>query len=94
MILTNEERSLHRKQKVCLLYVLKRFSTDDNNKTYHKVRDHCHYTGKYREAAHDICNLRYKIPKEISVVFHNGSTYDYKFTIKQLPKNLKVNLNV
>ena len=34
-----------------------------------KVKDHCHYTGKYRGAAHDICNLRYKTPKEIPVVF-------------------------
>ena len=45
----------------------KGFSTDDNNKKYHKVRDHCHYTGKYRGTAHDICNLRYKIPKETPV---------------------------
>ena len=54
-----------------------------------KVRDHCHYTRKYREAAHSICNLRYKIPKEIPVVFHNGSTYDYRFIIKQLAKEFK-----
>ena len=45
---------------------------------------HCHYTGKYRGAAHDICNLRYKIPKEIPVVFHNGSAYAYYFIIKEL----------
>ena len=51
-----------------------------------KVRDHCHYTGKYRGAAHSICNLRYKISKEIPVVFHNGSTYDYRFIIKQLAR--------
>ena len=36
--------------------------------------------------AHNICNLRYKIPKEIPVVFHNGSTYDYHFIIKELVK--------
>ena len=42
--------------------------------------------GKYRGAAHNICNLRYKIPKEIPVVFHNGSTYDYHFIIKELVK--------
>ena len=62
----------------------KKFNTDDNNTKYHKVRDHCHYTGKYRGAAYDICNLRYKIPKEIPGVFHNGSTYDYHFIIKEL----------
>ena len=39
---------------------------------------------RYRGAAHDICNLRYKIPKEIFVMFHNGSTYDYHFIIKEL----------
>ena len=34
-----------------------------------KVREHCHYIGKYRGAAH-ICNSEYSIPKEILVVFH------------------------
>ena len=64
----------------------KGFSTDDDNKNYHKVRDHYHYTGKYRGAAHSICNLRYKTPKEIPVMFHNGSTHDYHFVIKELTK--------
>ena len=40
-------------------------------------------------AAHDICNLRYKIPKEIPVVFHNGSTYDYPFIIKNLAEEFE-----
>ena len=75
-------------KKVCHI-CKKRFSTDDNNKKYNKVRDHCHYTGKYRGAAHDICNLRYKIPKEIPVVFHNGSTYDYHFIIKELAEEFE-----
>ena len=70
--LTKKEEKKHNKQKVCHI-CKKRFSTDDNNKKYHKVRDHCHYTEKYRGAAHDICNLIYKIPKEIPLVFHNGS---------------------
>ena len=59
----------------------------------YKVRDHCHYVGKYRGAAHNICNLRYKVPKEIPVVFHNGSTYDDHFIIREL-KNLRVILIV
>ena len=32
------------------------------NKTQ-KVWDRCNYTGKYRGAAHNICNVRYKTPK-------------------------------
>ena len=58
-----------------------------------KVRDHDHYTGNYRGAAHSICNLRYKVQKEIPVVFHNGSTYDYHFIIKQLAKKFKGNFD-
>ena len=60
-------------------------------KKKYKVRDHCNYTGKYRGAAHNICNLRYKIPKEIPIVFHNGSTYDYHFIIKELVKEFEGN---
>ena len=79
--LTSEERKLNHKQKVC--YICKKeFSAND--KKYQKVRDHCHYTGKYRGAAHDIFNLRYKTSKEIPAVFHNGYTYDYHFIIKEL----------
>ena len=51
---------------------------------YQKVRDHCHYTGKYRGTAYGICNLKYSAPKKISAVFHNGSNYDYHFIIKEL----------
>ena len=78
--LNDKENKSYEKQKVC--YICKKeFSTDENDKNifklYHKIIDHCHYAGKVREAAHSICNLRYKIPKEIPVVFHNGSSYDY-----------------
>ena len=53
-------------------------------KTYPKVRDHCHFTGKYRGAAHSICNLRFNLPNEIPVAFHNRSSYDNNFIIKEL----------
>ena len=76
-------------KKVSLIKSKKVFSTDDDNKDYHKVRGHCQYTGKYRGAAHSICNLRHKTPKEISVVFLNGYTYDYHFIIKELAKKIK-----
>ena len=32
-------------------------------KKHHKVKDQCYYMGKYRGTAHNICNLRYRIPK-------------------------------
>ena len=68
MPLIKEEKKIHREQKACSI-CNKGFSTDDNNnnKKYHKVRDHCHYTGKYRGAAHNICSLRYKTLKEILI---------------------------
>ena len=61
--LTDEEKESYEKQKVCHICE-KEFKTD---KKHCKVRDHCHYTGKFTGAAHSICNLRYKIPKEIPV---------------------------
>ena len=74
--LTNEEKESYENRKIC--HISKKEFNNNNN----KVRDHCHYTGKYRGAAHNKCNLNYKISKEIPVVFHNGSTYDYHFIIK------------
>ena len=86
--LTKKEEKNHNNQKVC--YICKK-EFDTSDKKYHKVRDHCHYSGKYRGAAHNICNLRYKMPKEIPIVFHNGSTYDYHFIIKELVKEFDGN---
>ena len=55
--LTKEERKTHRRQEKC--YICKKeFPADDNDEKYYKVKDHCHYTGKYRDASHNICNLR------------------------------------
>ena len=51
-----------------------------------KVRDHCHYTGRYKEPAHSLCNLRYRILCYIPVVFHNLSGYDAHLFIKELGK--------
>ena len=49
-----------------------------------RVRDHCHYTGRYRGAAHNSCNLNYRKPESISVFFHNLSGYDSHLFIKSL----------
>ena len=90
ILLTDSEIVLHDSQKVCSLCE-KEFCTDKNNKKEYKrmckVRDHCHFTGKYRGAAHSSCNLQYKVPRVIPVVFHNGSAYDNHFIIGQLAKD-------
>ena len=86
--LTTEEKIYHNKQKIC--YICKKEFNNNETKDY-KVRDHCQYTVKYRGAAHNICNLRYKVPKEIRIVFHNGSIYHYHFIIKELMEEFEGN---
>ena len=49
-----------------------------------KVRDYCHYTGRYRGPAHSLCNL---ISSYNPVVFHNLLGYDAHLFIKELGKN-------
>ena len=56
---------------------------------YCKVRDHCHYAGGYKGAAHSICNLKYSVSKKVPVVFHKRSNYDYHFIIKELAEKIK-----
>ena len=84
--LTEEEIQFYEKQNVYHIFK-KEFCSDKNEKNkfklYQKVRDHCHYTGKFREAAHSICNLRYKVQQEIPVIIRNSSKYDYHFIIRR-----------
>ena len=80
--LTEEEKESCKNQELC--HICEKEFCTDNNKKMRKVRDHCHYTEKYRGAAHSKCNLNNKIVKEIPALFHNGSVYDYHFIIKYL----------
>jgi len=60
-----------------------------------KVRDHDHFNGEYRGAAHDKCNINCKKPRRIPIIFHNGSNYDNHLFIKALAeygKNKKINI--
>ena len=56
------------------------------------VKDHCHYTGKFKEAAHSKCNLNYKALKDIPIIIHNGSC-DTHFIINQSAEEFKGELN-
>ena len=48
------------------------------------MRDHCHLSDKFRGAANEVCNLKYKAPTFFPVVFHNLSGYDSLLFIKTL----------
>ena len=48
------------------------------------MHDHCHLSGKFKGAAHEVCNLKYKVPKFFLGVFHNLSGYDSHLFIKTL----------
>ena len=94
MPLNHEENNLYNEQKICHIYEEK-FCTDKDDKDYinrKKVKDHCHYTGKFRGAAHSKCNLNYKVQKEIPIIIHNAS-YDTHFMLNQLAIEFKGELN-
>ena len=72
-----------------------KFCMDENDEIYkskRKVKDHCHYTVKFRGAAHSIFSLRYKVPENIRIVIHNAS-YDTHFIINQLAEKFSGELN-
>ena len=78
-----------------MLYMQREVCMDKDEKTYtnkRKVKDHCHYTGKFRGAAHSISNLNYNDEKEISITIHNA-TYDNHFILNQLAIEFKGELN-
>ena len=71
--LTKEELKSYQEVKVCYIcgkIIFKKLSKGLN---YQKLRDHCHYTGKYRGAVHIICNLKFNLPNGVFVAFLSGS---------------------
>ena len=83
-LLTKEQQKSYKNAKICYICKEKFESKLLKDKKYCKVRDHCHYTGKYRGAAHSICNLKCSVPKKILIVFDNGSNHYYHLIIKEL----------
>ena len=92
--LTFEENKSYEEQEACHVCE-ERFYMDKDDKDYinrKNVKDHCHYTGKFRGTAHSKCNLNYKVPKDIPIIIHNAS-YDTHFIINQLAEEFKGKLN-
>ena len=85
IVMADDDVQNYNDAKVC--HICKELLEDD------KVRDHCHLTGKYRGAAHNDCNLNYKTPEFIPVIFHNLSSYDSHLFIKKLACTMKGKLS-
>ena len=69
LTLIKEELKSHQDVKVCYICGRRILEKPPKRIHYWKVRDHCHYRGKYRGAAHSICNLEFNVAIEIPVVF-------------------------
>ena len=82
MVMKREDRINYKKATHCHI------CEEEIDKDVHrKVRDHCHLTGKFRGAAHNKCNLEYRLQKFYPVIFHNLSGYDSHLFIKNLGKS-------
>ena len=57
--LTIKELKSYKDAEKCYICGIKFFKNLFRDKNYRKVRDHCHYTGKYRSTTHSICNLKF-----------------------------------
>ena len=50
------------------------------------VRDHCHITGKFRDAAYWSFNINLRLTKKVPVIFHNLRGYDSYLIFNELDK--------
>ena len=86
MVMTKEDKINYKKANICHICESGIPKVCDDPR-FKKVRDHCHLTGKFRGAAHSMCNLKYRLPKFYPVIFHNLSGYDSHLFIKNLGKS-------
>ena len=80
LIMTEEEEHLFQKSNNC--WICQKLIDNDDE----KVKDHCHVTGKFREAAHWDCNINFQLTKKVPIIFHNLKGYDSHLIFSGLNK--------
>lgn len=81
-ILTRAEERNFRKTILC--HICEQCLEDD------RVVDHCHSTGRYLGAAHNVCNLNRHVKQQIPLFCHNLSGYDSHFLVQALSGNERI----
>ena len=49
-----------------------------------KVRDHCHVTGRFRGAAHNISKINLRLPRKQPIIFYDLQRFDEHIIFKEL----------
>ena len=68
LIMTGKEKENFQSSNTC--WICEKRTEDE------KVRDHCHIIGKFRGAAHWICNINLQLTEKVPVIFYNLRGYD------------------
>ena len=71
-LIISEEEEEEEFQSSNSCWICEKFINNDDE----KGRDHCHISGKFRGAAHWICNINLQLTKEVPVIFHNLRGYN------------------
>ena len=89
--LTIDQVEIHANTKTC--FICNRYFNYNKSRKYYKnfkkVIHHNYYTGLYAGAAHALCCLNCTKQRDIPVVIHNGSNYDYHLIIKELANEFR-----
>ena len=84
MVMTSKDEYNFKRASHC--YICEKDFDENPEKSQVKVRDHNHFSGKYRGAAHSKCNIAMRTVKKIPVFFHNLGGYDSHIIFNNLNK--------
>ncbi len=87
LIMTPEDQKIFENSKICSICA-KPFGTQE------KVRDHDHYTGKFRGAAHKGCNIQMRKTYKVPIFLHNFRGYDAHIIVMAMSEYPTIEIKV